>query len=89
MKTKRFTNKPVPRLNKTTIVNLNHREMVKIKVGTGAGAQVNTDSEAQYSTCCHMETVPHETVPNFSFVQVCKPLTGVNTACMAPATIRC
>jgi hypothetical protein len=88
MKTKRLENKRVLRLNKTTIVNLNHREMVKIKVGVGEGAQVNIDSEARYSRWCTLDTVPHETLHNYSFVKACT-LTGHDTECLMPATDTC
>ncbi len=88
MKTKRFVNKRVLRLNKTTIVNLNHQEMVKIKVGTGEENQVNSDSEAQYTRCCTGGTITIETRPDLSFVNDC-PLTGPDTTCVMPVTDTC
>lgn len=73
MKTKRFVKKQVLRLNKITIVNLNHREMVKVKVGVGEGAQVTSDSEAQCTWCCLLaeETVIQNTRLDLSLDETC------------------
>jgi hypothetical protein len=88
MKTKRLKNKRLLRLNKTTIVNLNHQEMVKIKVGTGKGAQVNADSDAKHSRCCIFCTNDPDTHLNFSFVQDCN-LNLNTTDCLIPVTDTC
>lgn len=54
MKIKGLGNKRVFKLNKTTIVNLNHREMVKIKVGAYEdGIVVKGGSGVLDSSCCN------------------------------------
>lgn len=88
MKTKRLKNKTVLRLNKTTIVNLHHREMVKIKVGTGEETGVNINSDVQYTRCCDTDPSISDTRPNFSFLDNCNN-TGQNTECLKPATNTC
>jgi hypothetical protein len=88
MKAKRLENKRVLRLNKTTIVDLNHREMVKVKGGTDEEAHLNTGSESQYSRHCTVDTAGYETRLEFSFVQECN-YSGSGTICLMPATDTC
>ncbi|NIM16454.1 MAG: hypothetical protein GTO45_40100 [Candidatus Aminicenantes bacterium] len=88
MKTKRFVNKRVLRLNKTTIVNLNHQEMVKIKVGTGEETGVNVHSDVHYTRCCDTDPTITDTRQNFTFLDNCNN-TEQDTECLEPVTDTC
>ena len=87
MKTKRLKNKALLRLNKTTIVNLNHREMVKIKVGAiEDGVEVNDGLGSLDSRCCNETTVIHPQKPCLSFATDCNETITVEPI---PATDTC